>query len=215
MSTERSLKNRKTFFHFVLDRSGSMADCWIPTMSGLEEQFSMVRHLQMKHPDQEFYISLCMFDNIIEFPVPVSPGAGMYQHLYQNVQPRANTALFDAVGDSIRQMEFHAGALLSRGEASVVMVVLTDGMENASVRYSGQMIGAEILRLEATGLWSFSFLGADFDITQMASELNVKQQSTMVFEKKKVVASLRRVSEAMCDYAEEKSAGNLKKDLLD
>lgn len=191
-----------------------MGDCWVPTMSGLEEQFSMVRNLQIEHPEQEFYVSLCVFDNIIEFPVPVSPGAGMYQHLYRHVKPRSNTALFDAVGDSIRQIEFHAGAALSRGEASVVMVILTDGMENASQRYSSQMIGSEILRLEATGLWSFSFLGADFDITGMASELNVSSKSSMIFEKSQMKQTFGRVMYSMKEYAADKSAGKVKKEFL-
>jgi hypothetical protein len=48
--------NRKTFYHLILDRSGSMSDCWTQTMSGLQDQFRKVRDLQIQHPEQEFYI---------------------------------------------------------------------------------------------------------------------------------------------------------------
>ena len=206
--------NRKTFYHLILDRSGSMSDCWTQTMSGLQDQFRKVRDLQIQHPEQEFYISLCIFDNVIEFPVPVSPAAGNYQHLFQSVQPRANTALFDAIGESIRHLELHAGGLLERKEASVVVVVLTDGQENASHRYSAEMIRREMDRLQATDLWSFSFLGADFDITATATAFNAGAHSSMNFSKANMSIAFESLESKMHEYASEKEHGNIKKEFL-
>jgi hypothetical protein len=217
MQTEasgNSHQNKKTFYHLILDRSGSMADCWTQTMSGLQDQFMKVRDLQQKHPDQEFFISLCIFDNIIEFPVPVSPASGNYLHLIRGVEPRSNTALFDAIGDSIRHLEFHAGNLLTRKEASVIVVVLTDGQENASRRYSAEMIRREIDRLQATDLWTFSFLGADFDITETAAAFNAGANSSMNFSKANMSFAFDSLSSKMHEYAAEKQVGHIKKEFL-
>ncbi len=217
MQTEnqKNTANKKTYYHLILDRSGSMADCWPQTMSGLKDQFKKVQDLQIKHPGQEFYISLCIFDNIIEFPVPVSPAMGHYEHLFRHIEPRSNTALFDAIGDSIRHLEFHAGSLLEQKLASVVMVVLTDGQENASIRYSGDMIRREMDRLQATDLWSFSFLGADFDITETAAAFNAGEKSTMNVQNEKMSQAFHHLSMKMDHYIIEKEAGKVKKEFLD
>lgn len=211
---ENSIQNRKTFYHLILDRSGSMSNCWPQTMSGLLDQFQKVKNLQSEHPEQEFYISLCIFDNVIEFPLPVSPAGGTYQHLFAGIQPRSNTALFDAIGDSIRHIEFHASQFLDRKEASVVVVVLTDGYENASTRYSAQMIRREMDRLQATDLWSFSFLGADFDITATAEAFNAGANSSMNFSKDQMGQAFMALSTKMEEYVMEKRGGNIKKEFL-
>lgn len=208
------MKNKKTFYHMVLDRSGSMADCWTQTMSGLQDQFRKVRSLQQEHPEQEFYISLCIFDNIIEFPVPVTPAVADFSHLLAGIQPRANTALFDAIGDSIRHIERHAAHFIDRGEASVVMVILTDGHENASERYTREMIRREMDRLQATDLWSFSFLGADFDITSTASSFNAGAHSAMNFQKGNMKMAFTALEDKFMEYADMKKAGNIKKEFL-
>lgn len=211
---ENNLKNKKTFYHIVLDRSGSMSDCWPQTMSGLHDQFLKVKELQSKHPEQEFFLSLCIFDNIIEFPLPVTPAAYVHPQFLNNIQPRANTALLDAIGDSIRHIELHAGNLLENKEASVVMVILTDGQENASSRYSGSMIRREMDRLQASDLWSFSFLGADFDITATAESFNAGANSAMNFAKGNMKMAFTELENKMSQYVSEKSSGHVKKEFL-
>jgi len=211
---ENPVKNKKTFYHLVLDHSGSMSDCWPQTMSGLQDQFKKVKDLQQAHPDQEFYISLCIFDNVIEFPLPVTPANMVQVNFLDGIQPRSNTALLDAIGDSIRHIELHAGNLLDRKEASVVMVVLTDGQENASRRYSGSMIRREMDRLQATDLWSFSFLGADFDITATAEAFNAGAHSAMNFSKANMSRAFVELENKMEEYVSEKRSGNIKKEFL-
>lgn len=209
------IQNKKTFYHIILDRSGSMSNCWKQTMSGLQDQFTKVFQLQQQFPTQEFYVSLCIFDNVIEFPVPVSPAYGNYYNSFRGILPRSNTALFDAIGDSIRHLEFHAGNFLDRNEASVIVVVLTDGHENASTRYSAQMIRREMDRLQATDLWTFSFLGADFDITETAAAFNAGAKSTMNFSKAQIHLAFDELECKIADYAMEKEQGNIKKEFLD
>lgn len=208
------MKNRKTFYHLVLDRSGSMSNCWPRTMSGLHDQLKKVRDLQLENPDQEFFISLCIFDDVIEFPIPVTPASAVRADIINGIQPRANTALFDAIGDSIRHLEFHAGSLLERKEASVVVVILTDGYENASRRYSADMIRREMDRLQASDLWSFSFLGADFDITGVARDFNAGAHSSMNFSKSNMGAAFMELEIKMEQYVAEKRGGNIKKEFL-
>jgi hypothetical protein len=212
---QHSPLNKKTYYHLILDRSGSMSDCWNETMSGLHNQFQKIRTLQEQNPDQEIFVSLCIFDNVIEFPIAVIPARfANFQQVLHHIHPRSNTALFDAVGDSIRHMEFHAGADLERNEASVIVVVLTDGQENASTRYSAAMIRREIQRLEANGLWTFSFIGADFDITRTAESFQAGAHSAMNFSKANIDMAFETMNDKMHDYMEMKKQGFVKKEFL-
>lgn len=211
---EKAIQNKKTYYHLILDRSGSMTNCWPQTMSGLKDQLKKVSDLQQAHPEQQFFTSLCIFDDVIEFPLPVSPARGQYLNLLDGIQPRANTALFDAIGDSIRHIELHAGNDLERKEASVIVVVLTDGQENASCRYSPSMIRREMDRLQASDLWSFSFLGADFDVTATAEAFNAGANSTMNFSKANMRNAFMELESKFDEYVSEKKSGNIKKEFL-
>lgn len=66
-----------------------------------------------------------------------------------------STPLFDSIGDLIEQFE----SLPDKDDpmVSFLIMVITDGEENSSKRWSAQMIGKEIERLQATDRWSFTF----------------------------------------------------------
>jgi len=208
------MQNRKTIYQFVLDRSGSMGDCWPATIQGLRSQFSNIRNLKIENPDQEFYSALCVFDSVIEFPKPLSPAGPNDEQYFAGILPRGGTALFDAIGDSIRHIEMHSGEMLDNNEASVVMVILTDGHENSSSRYSSDMIRREMDRLRATDLWSFAFIGADFDITATANNFNMSANSRMNVSKDNMHETFNLIDEKMHEYVALKKVGSIKKDFF-
>ena len=191
-----------------------MGDCWPATIQGLRSQFSNIRNLKIENPDQEFYSALCVFDSVTEFPKPLSPAGPNDEQYFAEISPRGDTALFDAIGDSIRHIERHAGEMLDRNEASVVMVILTDGHENSSSRYSSDMIRREMDRLRATDLWSFAFIGADFDITATANNFNMSVNSRMNISKDNMCETFNLIDEKMHEYVALKKAGSIKKDFF-
>jgi hypothetical protein len=60
------MKNKKTYYLLILDQSGSMADCAVPTINGFNEQVQMIANLQNRFPNQEFYVSLTIFNDQVE-----------------------------------------------------------------------------------------------------------------------------------------------------
>ena len=48
------MKNKKTLYHFILDKSGSMANCRVATVNGFNAQLGTIKDLQKKFPEQEF-----------------------------------------------------------------------------------------------------------------------------------------------------------------
>jgi hypothetical protein len=67
----------------------------------------------------------------------------------------SSTPLFDSVGDLIEQFKRQPDAHLET--VSFLVMVITDGDDNSSKRYSGSTIGREIVRLQATDRWTFVF----------------------------------------------------------
>ena len=71
-------------------------------------------------------------------------------------QPRGTTPLYDAIGTMIYRLD-------RRGEAEdVVVVIVTDGLENASREYASGQVHRLIEERKKSG-WTFVFLGANQD----------------------------------------------------
>jgi hypothetical protein len=101
---------------------------------------------------------------------------------YLTYQPNGGTALYDAMGytiDSIGQRLNATPEYLRPNK--VVFVVLTDGEENSSRRYSQMMIADRIEHQRNRYAWEFVFLGANQDAILTARGLNIPQRAAMSF----------------------------------
>ena len=125
------------------------------------------------------------------------------------------TALLDAVGGSIDRIEKQFGKDLDNDVMSVVMVIITDGYENASKYFTYHMVAQTIVKLDETGKWTFSYLGADFDAIHTSKMMNIRKENVMNFRKKQYSSMMHDLSDSIGVYAEEKRKGNLKRDILD
>ncbi len=50
--------NNKTYYHLIIDQSGSMSNCVNETISGFNEQLQMIRDMQRVHTSQQILVSL-------------------------------------------------------------------------------------------------------------------------------------------------------------
>lgn len=140
---------------FVLDRSGSMASYVGATIEGFNTLLN-----EQREQDGNAWLSLTLFDDKFEVPfvawnVNDIPLMGTPGNQYT---VRGSTALYDAVGLSIQGTE----AWLKNNEwftGKVLFVILTDGAENASTKWSIQELNSKIADKSAEG-WEFLFLGA-------------------------------------------------------
>jgi hypothetical protein len=98
---------------------------------------------------------------------------------------------------------------------SVVMIILTDGMENASRQFTYHQIAATIKSLEETDKWTFTFLGADIDAIHTSKMLNIREENVISFSKEDMNTMMNDVSEGMRFYSYSKNEGKTKKDFLD
>lgn len=209
------MKNKKTLYHFVLDKSGSMNDCRETTIIGFNKQLETIKQLQKEFSEQKFEISLTIFDNDVEH-VFTHMNISAFENLTHAMYiPGGCTALLDAIGESINKIRIANETQILNNEMSVIMVILTDGMENASREFTYHNIANTIKTLEQTEKWTFTFLGADIDAIHTSKMLNIREENVVSFNKGDMSEMMNELSNGMRHYSQSKAVGITKKDFLD
>jgi hypothetical protein len=111
--------------------------------------------------------------------------------------PRGSTALLDAQGRTIAELGREPAALPEEERPSkVIVVTLTDGLENASKHYNIEQIGELIREQRDKYIWDFVFLGANQDAIATAEAMNIPLPSAMSYStgKAEMAATMAAVS---------------------
>ena len=87
---------------------------------------------------------------------------------------RGCTALLDCVGSTIKHIEsVHNGLNDEEKPEKTLFVITTDGLENASKRYSVKEVKRMIERQKEKYNWEFLFLGANIDAIEVAGKMGI------------------------------------------
>ncbi|WP_062072522.1 vWA domain-containing protein [Demequina sediminicola] len=157
----------------IIDRSGSMMGIRDDMLGGL----TRLVDAQAAEPGR-LTIDVVQFDDEIEHTHHFcSP-----EDLALTLEPRGTTALWDAVG---RGMADFGQALAALSEdhrpQNVQVVVITDGMENASVEYTGAALNKAITRQREDYSWNFTFLGANQDAIATARDMGISAEHALTY----------------------------------
>ena len=89
---------------------------------------------------------------------------------------RGCTALLDAIGGAIHHIgNVHKYAREEDVPEKTIFVITTDGLENASKRYSYHDVKKMIRRQEEKYGWEFLFLGANIDVAKESGRLGIRK----------------------------------------
>lgn len=162
-------KKGKVFISFVLDESGSMATGREQIVSGMNEQ---IQTLKRRFTDSaDVCVSFVKFaDNIISLyeGKTLDDLKEFETHAYK---PNGSTALYDAVGYTIDMMQRMDG-INEEGNSSL-LVIVTDGEENASRHFNSKQIAEKIKALNDTKKWTVTYLGPNnVDLTKVKESIN-------------------------------------------
>jgi len=165
--------NKEHIFNLIIiDESGSMSHLTQATLSGVNETINTIRSAQQQMSEtQQHFLTLVTFDTgntphvrtLLE-EVPIEEVQEFSQY-----HPNGGTPLYDAIGQSL--VSLHA-KVENDEKANVVVTIISDGMENSSVEYTGRQIKALIERMKQEG-WSFSYMGSAHDVKGVTIELSI------------------------------------------
>ena len=199
--TTQSAPHDAVHVSFLLDRSGSMEPIRDDVIGG----FNQFLREQQARPGV-CRMTLVQFDSQAPFEIladaadvrDVSPlDAGRYE-------PRAGTPLLDALGALIEHAERRA-----RGrDEDAVIVVFTDGEENASERWKRAELFERIAALKARG-WAFVFLGANQDAYAEGGGLGFAAGSTSGWKHRSSGAAFAQVTRSVLSYRGKDRSGRV------
>ena len=163
--TETITNQKPTQIVVVLDRSGSMQSIATPTVDGLN---SFIK--EQRNAKGDATLTLVQFDHEYQVDYTARPINEVKDLINgETFQPNGTTALFDAVGKTINDLNT---------TDDVIFVIITDGHENASKEYDQKKVFGLIEEKKNMG-WNFLFLGANQDAIKAGASMGISANNSV------------------------------------
>ena len=165
------MKENLTELVFILDKSGSMHGLEADTIGGFN---SLIE--KQKKEDGKALVTTIMFDDkteVVHDRVDLEYIRNLNNEQYVT---GGSTALLDAVGGAVSHIrKIHKYIRPEDVPAKTLFVITTDGMENASRRYTYDKVKKLIEYQKAKYGWEFIFLGANIDAAETAVSMGISR----------------------------------------
>jgi Mg-chelatase subunit ChlD len=147
---------------FLIDRSGSMYGSEEDTIGGFN---SFIEKEKSKGLSTK--VTTILFDDEYEVLYKRKSIEDVKNLTRDEYYVRGTTALLDAIGKTITTLNTEI-------DNKVLFVIMTDGMENASVEFSK----SQIKNMIENHTWEFIFIGANIDSYSEAGRIGIKKSRT-------------------------------------
>lgn len=188
-------KNGITELVFILDRSGSMSGLESDTIGGFN---SLIE--KQKKEDGKCFVSTVLFDNVIETLHDRIELEKIEKMTDKDYSVRGCTALIDAIGMTVKHIEdIHKYIRKEDVPEHTMFVITTDGLENASTKYSSDEVKKMVEAKKEIG-WEFLFIGANIDSVETARHFGIDEERAVNYhaDKKGTAVLFESVSDAVC-----------------
>ena len=150
---------------YILDMSGSMSSHAEAAVTGFNDFLR-----EQQEVDGVARITLVLFDDQYEVPIDSLPVGEVCTIVTSVYTPRGTTALLDAIGKTMKRFK---DLPKNSKPDQVIFAIFTDGLENASRKYSWQDIAGKIKKRQEKNGWGFLFLAAGQDAIATAAQMNI------------------------------------------
>ena len=199
------MKKGLTELVFILDRSGSMAGLEAETIGGFNGLIG-----KQKKEEGDALVSVVLFDDVTEV---------LYDRIdLKKVEPmndkqyyvRGCTALLDAIGGAVHHIKnIHKYAREEDVPEKTLFIITTDGMENASRKYTYEKVKKMIEHQKEKRCWEFLFFGANMDAVSVAGRFGISASRAATFrnDRKGTAVNYKAMGDAVSFARRASSAG--------
>lgn len=176
-STANEMNNGERKAHIynliIVDESGSMSHLTKATLSGINETIGTIRAAQEQYASTQTHtLTLVTFDSDSDRPdvrvmICNEPISNVKE--FKDYSPSGCTPLYDAMGQSLTTLHNH---IKEDNDATAVVTVLTDGLENASKEWTARRLSGLIEQLKSEG-WTFSYMGSAHNVKKVSDLLSI------------------------------------------
>lgn len=161
----------------ILDQSGSMETAHKETVNGFNEQIQEIKNLGKNIQDSD--VTLVLFNtstDIVKFCAPVDGVEEMSNEMYH---PNGGTAMFDAIGRTLQRFK---DEVEDDDDSQYLCIIISDGQENSSMQYTTENIAEMIQELQDTKRWTFAYIGANQDLSQIQAQFNIPAGNIALYQ---------------------------------
>lgn len=163
---------------FILDRSGSMSHLEADTIGGYNSLLE-----KQKKEQGEAVVTTVLFDDKYELIHDRADIKKVRPLTDREYFARGSTALLDAIGRTINHVgKRHKYAPDSELPSKTMVVIITDGFENASREFDVSRIKSMIENQKEKYGWEFLFLGANIDAVSTAENYGISPSMAVEYE---------------------------------
>lgn len=185
----------------ILDESGSMQSVKSQTISGFNE-YLQDRKEDSKKNSVKFWLTT--FHSTISeklVAADVSEAKDLTDYSYR---PDHMTALYDAIGKTLRSIDEEIKR--TKTKPKILVTIFTDGLENASNRFSKSQIESEITERESKGNWTFTYVGANQDSVKTAAGMGIRAANSVNYSAQTTNSAFRGISQSTSSYLDDSNS---------
>lgn len=158
----------------IVDESGSMHGLEQATLSGINETLATIASAQKEFANkQQQFVSIITFDTgsrreKVRTLIDAQPISHVTK--FDDYNPWGGTPLYDAIGQSVTSLYIR---IKDDKNATGVVTIITDGLENSSREWNASMVMVLIEKLKAEG-WTFSYMGSAHNVKSVTEVLKIE-----------------------------------------
>lgn len=207
------MNNHTTELVFILDKSGSMSGLESDTIGGFNSMLAKQKALEGK-----CLITTVLFDNEYELLHDRIEIQAVNQISEEEYFVGGSTALLDAIGKTINKIgNAQKNTVAEYRAENILFVIITDGQENSSRKYSMKQIKEMIEHQKSKYNWEFIFLGANIDAVETAGRFGISADRAQDFlaDGEGVELNFKVMNDTVTSYREKACMPETWKDEID
>ncbi len=191
---------KKVVYALVVDKSGSMAVIQSEILMSLNDRISTIKNIA-ETSERDVLAELVTFNESAKRVLPLVNANKLNLLTSQEYQIGGTTALYDALGSTLERLDLTFNQELVAGTCSAVVVVYTDGYENASRMYSKQVIREMLRKANEMENVEITIVGCDEETLMMARDMNFNVDNVVRTSKENLSATMKSMDSYLYGYA--------------